>query len=275
MEIGIFSRTYEHMPLEAIFQEMVSQGIRHTQFNLSSAGMDTLPEIMDEGKLTGIRELADRYGITMDALSGTFNMIDPDEGRREQGCRQFETQCRIARFLGIPIVTLCTGSRHPTDKWTWHPDNLTESAWSDLMRSTERVLHSAQDNGITLGVETEASNIICTPEKARRYLDAVGSPNLKIIMDGANLFHKEEVLRMEQVLREAFDALGRDIVLAHAKDFSPTDGITFVAAGEGKLDFPLYIHLLKASGYKGSLILHGLAVSQIGKSVAFLKRAMV
>lgn len=131
MEIGIFSRTYEHMPLEAIFREMVSQGIRHTQFNLSSAGMDTLPEAMDEEKLTEIRKLADRYGITMDALSGTFNMIDPDEGRREQGCRQFETQCRIARFLDIPIVTLCTGSRHPADKWTWHPDNLTESAWTD------------------------------------------------------------------------------------------------------------------------------------------------
>lgn len=274
MEIGIFSRTYEHMPLEAIFREMVSQGIRHTQFNLSSAGMDTLPAVMDEEKLMEIRELADRYGITMDALSGTFNMIDPDEGRREQGCRQFETQCRIARFLDIPIVTLCTGSRHPADKWTWHPDNLTESAWSDLMRSTERVLRSAQDNGIILGVETEASNIICTPEKARRYLDAVGSPNLKIIMDGANLFHKEEVSHMEQVLREAFDALGRDIVLAHAKDFSLTDGISFVAAGEGELDFPLYIRLLKTSGYNGPLVLHGLAVSQIEKSVAFLKRAM-
>ena len=135
-------------------------------------------------------------------------------------------------------------------------------------------MRSAQDNGIILGVETEASNIICTPEKARRYLDAVGSPNLKIIMDGANLFHKEEVPHMEQVLREAFDALGRDIVLAHAKDFSLTDGISFVAAGEGELDFSLYIRLLKTSGYNGPLVLHGLAVSQIEKSVAFLKRAM-
>lgn len=274
MEIGIFSRTYEHMPLEAVFREMDRQGIHHTQFNLSSAGLPTLPESVNEEALLAIPALAKKYGITLDALSGTFNMIDPDEDARSRGCRQFETQCRIARLLEIPIVTLCTGSKHPKDKWAWHEDNRKEAAWSDLMRSTEKILTFAQDNGITLGVETEASNIICSPEKARRYLDDVGSPNLKIIMDGANLFRPEQVPRMAEILEEAFDALGKDIVLAHAKDFSLRGDISFVAAGEGELDFPLYIRLLKRWGYNGPLELHGLAQSQIEKSVAFLKRVM-
>lgn len=275
MEIGIFSRTYAHMSLEAVFREMDRQGIHHTQFNLSSAGLPTLPERVDEEALLAIPALAKQYGITLDALSGTFNMIDPDEDARARGCQQFETQCRIARLLEIPIVTLCTGSKHPKDKWAWHEDNLTEAAWSDLMRSTEKILRYAEDNGITLGVETEASNIICTPEKARRYLDDVGSPNLKIIMDGANLFRPEQVPRMAEILEEAFDALGKDIVLAHAKDFSLEGSLSFVAAGEGELDFPRYIRLLEQCGYHGPLELHGLAQSQIEKSVAFLKRAMV
>ena len=274
MEIGIFSRTYERMSLEAVFQQIDRQGIHHTQFNLSSAGMAALPDSVDEETLLTVRALAKKYGITLDALSGTFNMIDPDVDARTRGCRQFETQCRAARLLGIPIVTLCTGSRHPTNKWAWHEDNLTEAAWSDLMRSTEQILRYAEDNRIVLGVETEASNIICTPEKARQYLDDVGSSNLKIIMDGANLFRPEQVPRMGSILEEAFDALGKDIVLAHAKDFSLGQDIDFVAAGEGELDFPLYIRLLKQCGYGGPLVLHGLAQSQIEKSVAFLKRAM-
>lgn len=274
MEIGIFSRTYEHMTLDAIFAQMVQAGIHHTQFNLSSAGMDTLPETMDEEKLQNVLELARKYAITMDAVSGTFNMIDPDENARERGCRQFETQCRIAKFLHIPIVTLCTGSKNPHSKWAWHDDNRTQKAWDDLMRSTERVLRSAEDNGIILGVETEASNIICDPETARRYLDTVGSSGIKIIMDGANLFHKEQVARMDQVLDDAFALLGKDIVLAHAKDLSLQENIAFVAAGEGELDFPHYISLLKKYHYTGALILHGLSAEQIGKSVAFLKRAM-
>ena len=137
MEIGIFSRTYENMPLEAVFREMDRQGIHHTQFNLSSAGMATLPESIDEEKLLTVRELAREYGITLDALSGTFNMIDPDEEAREKGCRQFEIQCRIAEMLDIPIVTLCTGSKNPDSKWKWHDDNLKESAWNDLLRSAD------------------------------------------------------------------------------------------------------------------------------------------
>jgi len=79
---------------------------------------------------------------------------------------------------------------------------------------------------------------------------------------------------MDQVLDDAFALLGKDIVLAHAKDLSLQENIAFVAAGEGELDFPHYISLLKKYHYTGALILHGLSVEQIGKSVAFLKRAM-
>lgn len=274
MEIGIFSRTYENISLEEIFQRMSEQGIYHTQFNLSSAGMDTLPNVFDEEKLLLVRKLVQKYHITLDALSGTFNMIDPDMEARQRGCRQFEVQCQIAKYLDIPIVTLCTGSKHPNNKWAFHEDNLKDAAWDDLMRSTEQILQYAQKYDIILGVETEVSNIICTPNKARRYLDAVGSANLKIIMDGANLFRKEQIPQMKQILQEAFGMLGKDIVLAHAKDLSVLGDMSFVAAGEGELDYKTYIRLLRQYDYQGALILHGLSEGQIGKSVEFLKRAM-
>lgn len=77
----------------------------------------------------------------------------------------------------------------------------------------------------------------------------------------------DQIPRMEQVLRETFDALGKDIVLAHAKDF--TGDMTFTAAGEGRLDFPLYIRLLKQSGYHGARILHGLAENRLKKAWYF------
>ena len=48
-------------------------------------------------------------------------------------------------------------------------------------------------------------------------MDASGSDRIKIIMDGANLFHDGDAADMEKVLKEGFEILGRDIVLAHAK----------------------------------------------------------
>lgn len=272
--IGIFSRTYETGDLRDTYRRMTGHGICCTQFNLSNAGLPSLPEEIREEDLARIRSLTMEYGIRLDALSGTFNMIDPDETLRRKGCSQFALQCRIARELGIPIVSLCTGSKNPESKWKWHEDNLKDSAWADLMRTTETILRYAEDDHIILGVEPEASNIIHTPELARRYLDEVRSPYLKIIMDGANLFRPEQVPDMKHVLTEAFDLLGKDIVLAHAKDFVINGGLEFTAAGQGSFDYALYLRLLEQAGYTGALIMHGLKEEQVPESRRFLERMM-
>lgn len=271
MEIGVFSKTFETSDLRDTYRRMTGQGIYHTQFNLANAGLVTLPENIRDEDIEYIRKLTEEFGITIDAITGTFNMIDPDEEARRKGCGQLAVQCRIARELNIPVVTLCTGSKNPESKWKWHDDNLKRSSWDDLMRSTEAVLKYAEDNHVYLGVETEASNIINTPARARKYLDTVGSPWLKIIMDGANLFRPRQVPDMKNVLSEAFDLLGGDIVLAHAKDFSLDGTLSFVAAGQGILDFPYYIELLKKSGYDGALIMHGLSEQQVPESMGFLE----
>lgn len=271
MQIGVFSRTYELSDLEETYRRMREHGLSHTQFNLSNAGLPTLPAHVTDEDLARIQAFSAAYGITLDALTGTFNMIDPDEAAREQGCRQFAEQCRIARELGIPIVSLCTGSKNPESKWKWHDDNLKDASWADLMRSTERVLKCAEDNHIILGVETEASNIINTAQRARKYLDTVGSPYLRIIMDGANLFRPEQVSDMQNVLTEAFALLGKDIVLAHAKDISLDQRIAFTAAGQGCLDYGTYLRLLKQTKYDGPLIMHSLSEQQIPDSKRFLE----
>ncbi len=106
--------------------------------------------------------------------------------------------------------------------------------------------------------------------KARLLLDTLGSPSLKIVMDGANLFHAGELARMAEVLDEAFALLGPDIVLAHAKDLSRDGEAGHEAAGTGVLDYDRYLGLLRQVGYVGPLILHGLAEAQVERAVAFL-----
>ncbi len=272
MELGIFSRTYETQDLETTFQQMTSQGLYHTQFNLSNAGMDALPKSFTQEDMDRILSLSKKYKVYLDALSGTFNMIDPDVEQRKKGIEQFETQCEIASKLRIPIVTLCTGSKNPSSKWKWDDKNLLESSWQELIETTKQILVYADKYDVILGVETEASNIINTPQRARKYLDAINSPRLKIIMDGANLFLPSQVSDMHHVLKEAFQLLGKDIVLAHAKDLQAD--VSFVAAGQGVLDFTYYIQLLKEYGYTGPLIMHGLDVEQVKESMDYLYGCM-
>lgn len=274
MYLGVFSKTYNARNLEEVCRGMRLDGLLWTQFNLQSAGLESLPQAVSDENLQLIQDTFARYSIRPVALSGTFNMIDPDEDARKNACAQFSLQCRIARELGIPIVTLCTGSRHPQSKWKWHEENHSAAAWSALMRSTETILKYAQINGVCLGVEPEVNNIICSPEKAREYLDAVGSERLRIVMDGANLFRVEQLAKMRETLQEAFVLLGRDIVLAHAKDITYKKGMEFVAPGKGVLDYKTYFALLKQYSYKGPVIMHGLSEQQVPQSAQFLQRFM-
>ncbi len=270
MDIGIFSRTFQG-GLEEVFSKIRSYGLRHTHLNLLSAGMETMPERIDMDKTASVRLFAKEYGIILDGLSGTFNMIAPDQKEREDGIVRFQTLCCIAQLLDVPMISLCTGSRNPKSKWMWDERNLLPDAWDDLKRTTERILAFAQEYDIILGVETEASNIINTPRRAREYLDTFKTHRLKIIMDGANLFLPSQVHLMRGVLEEAFALLGHDIVQAHAKDLTVEGDLEFVAAGEGVLDFPYYVSLLRRYGYEGTLMLHGLSEAQVQGSVGFLK----
>jgi sugar phosphate isomerase/epimerase len=102
-------------------------------------------------------------------------------------------------------------------------------------------------------------------------LEALPSPYLKIVMDGANLFHAGELSRMQAILTEAFELLGEHIILAHAKDLVRDGEAGQAAAGTGLLDYDTYLALLHRAGYQGPLILHGLSEDEVAGSVAFLR----
>jgi sugar phosphate isomerase/epimerase len=102
-------------------------------------------------------------------------------------------------------------------------------------------------------------------------MDEIGSPHLKVTMDGANLFHTGELSRMTEVLESAFALVGRDIIVAHAKDLSRDGEAGHEAAGQGLLDYDRYLSLLRACDFRGPLLLHGLKESLVPGCVSFLR----
>jgi sugar phosphate isomerase/epimerase len=271
MEIGIFSRTFARPTLDGVLDAVLQHNLRQLQFNLTCAGLPAMPDRLEENTLAQIRQAFVDRGLVMAAVSGTFNMIHPDAQQRADGLRQLAVIIGACARLGTSIVTLCTGTRDPANMWRWHPDSYTPDAWHDLTHTLAVALAAAEEHKVTLGVETEVSNVIDSAHKARRLLDEMRSPYLKIIMDGANFFHKGELPRMREILDEAFELLGADVVLAHAKDLSRDGEAGHEAAGAGKLDYDHYIALLRRIGYTGPLILHSLSEEQVPGCVAFLQ----
>lgn len=110
--------------------------------------------------------------------------------------------------------------------------------------------------------------------KARRILDQMQSPHLKVVMDPANIFHKGELPRMQEIIDEAFELLGEDIAIGHAKDLDHDGDAGHLAAGKGLLDYHQYLSLLSKVDFDVPLILHGLSEAEVDGCVDFLKSVM-
>ena len=156
--------------------------------------------------------------------------------------------------------------------WRRHPDNRTPEARRDLLESLGAALTLAEAHAVTLAFEPEHANVVDSAAAARRLLDEVRSPQLRVVLDAASLVAGGDPDRRPDVLREAFDLLGEEIVLAHAKDVRADGAI--VPAGHGDLDYDLYLGLLSEAGGDVPLILHGLAEDEVAGCVAFLRDSL-
>ena len=272
MQIGIMARHIERPTLEETLDAIAAHGIRHLQFGLASAGLPDLPDEVPADLCERIRGALDARGMEIAALSGTFNMIDPDVEKRRDGLRRLRALANACERLGTSVITLCTGTRDPVSMWRRHPDNDTPEAWDDMVESVGEAAAMAEAANVTLAFEPEVSNVVDSAVKARFLLDEIGSTNLKVCIDGANLFHAGELPQMTRILEEAFQLLGNDIALAHAKDLSRDGEAGHDAAGTGLLDYDRYLSLLKGIGYKGAIILHSLKESQVEQCAAFLRQ---
>jgi sugar phosphate isomerase/epimerase len=201
-------------------------------------------------------------------------MSHPDAEHRRTGLRRLQVLASACRRLGTPMIHLCTGTRDRDNMWRRHPDNNTPEGWRDMVACMREAAAIAKQADVVLAFEPEVNNVVDSAKKSRRLMDEIGSPHLKVTMDAANLFHAGELARMAELLDESFALIGKDIVLAHAKDLSHDGDAGHEPAGHGRLDYDRYVSLLHAYGFKGPLLLHGLSESQVPGCVAFLRKKL-
>jgi sugar phosphate isomerase/epimerase len=271
MQIGIFAKTFVRPALDAVLDAVQSHGLRHVHFDMACAGLESMPERIDPALCDRIRREMGTRNLAMASVSGTFNMSHPDPAERQRGLQRLATLAAACERLGTSVISLCTGTRDPDNKWRTHPDNGSPEAWRDMVATMQSAVLSAAERDVTLVVEPEVSNVVDSAAKARRLLDEIRSPHLKIVIDGANLFPAGTLPHQHRILDEAFSLLGDDVVLAHAKDLSRDGAAGDQAAGTGLLDYDHYLSLLHGIGFDGPLILHGLGESQVDQAVRFLQ----
>jgi sugar phosphate isomerase/epimerase len=271
IQIGILLGTFGHGTLEDRLDAARACGLDCVQVSMDCAALPDMPEEISPEAAGRIRRAAADRGITIASVQGTFNMTHPDAEQRRTGLRRLRVLAEACPQLGTSKIHICTGTRDRNSMWRHHPDNDLPETWRDMAACVREATDIARQARVVLAFEPEVNNVVNSAHKARRLLDEVGSPFLKVTIDPANLFHAGELPRMKEILDEAFALVGKDVVLAHAKDLDHDGDAGHLAAGQGKLDYDRYVSLLHGAHFPGPLSLHGLSEAQVPGCVAFLR----
>jgi sugar phosphate isomerase/epimerase len=274
MRLAIFAKTFSRPTVEQCLGAVREQGLDAVQFNLSVLGMDTVPEGAHDELLLRARAAFARVEVEAVALSGTFNAAHPDPAVRELYLARFHHVCEAAAYLGIPLVTLSTGSRAVDDMWRWHPDNSTPEAWADSLSTLIAVASIAAEHDVHVAFEPERNNVVSTAELAVRMLDAVGSDRMGTIFDAANLLTEPIVAAraVEATITAAAQRLSGTIMLAHAKELRFPE--QELPAGAGIVPWRVVTGQLAGVGYDGPLVVHGLHEADVRAALGTLSSAL-
>lgn len=271
IQVGILLGTFGRDTLEARLDAAKHYGLDCVQIGMDHAGLSDMPEAIPAEVAGRIRREAKARGIAIAAAQGTFNMSHPDAEYRRKGLKRLRVLAEVCAEMGTSKIHICTGTRDRENMWRRHPENDLPSAWKDMVACVREATEFAGQAHVTLAFEPEVNNVVDSARKARRLMDEIGSPFLKVTIDGANIFHAGELPRMKEVLDEAFELVGKDIVLAHAKDLDHDGDAGHLPAGKGKLDYDRYLSLLYRYRFRGPLLLHGLSEAQVPECVGFLR----
>ncbi len=272
MKLGVFAKTFEGASPEAVLASAGRAGYETVQYNMACSGLGPLPLTTTGDIADAVYAAAMATGVRIEAVSATYNMIHPDPGERERGRGSFAAIAAVAHRMGTRLLTVCTGTRDAHDQWRCHPANSGSAAWDEMCKEFGILLEIADEHDVLIGVEPELANVVNSAERARELLDTFGNRRIRIVFDAANLFDVADSKTQKALIENAADLLGDSIALAHAKD-RLADG-RFAPAGTGVLDYRHYLAVLKKSGFRGSLIAHGMASGQAEGVALFLRNQL-
>ncbi|HEY0702122.1 MAG TPA: sugar phosphate isomerase/epimerase [Candidatus Acidoferrales bacterium] len=273
MRLGIFAKTFEGKTPAVVLAAACNGGYSTVQYNLACSGLSSLPVTISAEVVAAVRAASVATGVTLSAVSATYNMVHPDAAERARGRASFAAIAGAARGMGTNLLTLCTGSCDPVDQWKYDPGNDTPAAWDEMCAEFRLLIAIAEREDVLLGVEPELANVVSSAARGKKLLDTFGDARIRIVFDPANLFDVASAEEQRALIEDALELLGGSIALAHAKD-RLSDG-RFAAAGAGVLDYDYYLRALKRVGFDGSLITHGLAAAEAEDVANFLKRKMI
>ena len=272
LKLGIFTSVYSELPLEEAARRIKEDGFGGVVCDYSFKDVHFDPLAPDWKAAGKIRTTLEKNGIEVVGLFGYYNVVDPDAAKRKAGEAKMDMLITNWKRLGSPIVSTETGTFNTESQWKESPDNSTEKGYATCRQALQKHARTAEKAGAIVAIECYWRNVIDSAERAERLFREVKSPALKLTMDPCNFFRNEDLARMKPMLEDMFKRVGRETVIAHAKDVKASaKGPDLPAAGKGVLDYPLYLRLLSKLDKELWLVVEHLKIDDVARARDYVK----
>ncbi|MCX5654487.1 MAG: sugar phosphate isomerase/epimerase [Planctomycetota bacterium] len=272
LTVGIATFGFTDYTNRRLAEELAAQGLRTVQLFLSQTdsrywkynGRSDLSDLT----AARCREIADAYrsaGIAIHSLGVYTNLIHPDEAERKANLAYFEAMMKVAQAMGVRNLITEAGHHEP-EKPAPVAYHFQEEVWKRMVATTKELAQRAEGQDATVLFEPFFRGFLASAKRTRVFLEEVGSPRIRALLDPANLLEVND-------LDEMFGQLSSWIDCLHAKD-RKMHVDRGVPAGQGDLDYKKFVALAAKHTPKAPLILEYVGAGDYKQALAHLQSAM-
>ena len=274
LTVGISTLGFTGHTNAALAKELAGAGFGTIQFFLTQTDSNfwKYNSRADVSSLTPARcrEIAAVYrdaGLAIHSVGVYTNLIHPDEAEVAANLAYFEAMMEIGGHLGArTFVTEAGHAFDPKAPAQAVPLDFQDAVWARMVATGKTLAGLAEKHDATVLMEPYFQSFFASAKRLRLYVEEVGSPRVRVLLDPANLIELND-------LDEMFQQLAPWIGCLHAKD-RKLHTQRGVAAGKGDIDYRRFVTLAAKHTPAAPLILEYVGAKDYLDARAHLLGAM-
>ncbi len=274
LTIGIATTEFRTYTNARLAEELAEEGLHTVQLFLTQTdsnywkynGRNDLSDLTADR----CREIADTYrsaGISLHSIGVYTNLIHPDPAERKANLAYFEAMMKVGAHMNVNTFITEAGHYHDANKPAPPVEyHFQQEVWKTMVETSKELVGLAEQHKATVLFEPFYRHFFASAKRTRVFLEEIGSPRLRALLDPANLLELND-------LEEMFDQLGPFTDCLHAKD-RKLHVDRGVAAGEGDLDYVEFVTLAAKRTPQAPLILEYVGPDNYRLALAHLRKSI-
>jgi len=230
-QLGCTTNSYCKFPFERALQGIAESGLKFVEIAAVPVHCEHVkPELMDKKQFKELKSMIENYGLKPMSIGGHSDLTT------DNGVELFKKRIDLAVEMEVCIVNTAAG------------EIKTKADEESFFQNMKAVCKYLEEREIIAALECHGG-IVGTGKECRKTVERIGSENVKINYDPANVIFYEGANPEEDIM-DVVDYIAH----FHIKDKLEDKGVwNFPAIGEGYINFRTLFDILYNNNYHGPL----------------------